>query len=104
MKDEALREGEELAAIYKKMVPLLSAEARDLLVENPFAFLLTVDRRVRVEVIGLARRTDAGKSEIAGSTTPETQRIFPAWTGKTTPRSEEHTSELQSLMRNSYAV
>src|SRR3546814_5347034 len=124
------------------MVPLLGAEARDLLVENPFAILLTVDRRVRVEVMGLARRTNAGKSEIAGSTTPETQRIFPAWAGKTTPfgesaslpaiqdrlhvrvsvvhvgraaghlggklryrpiRSEEHTSELQSLMLTSYA-
>src|SRR3546814_15208069 len=85
MKDEALRESEELAAIYQKMVPLLGAEARDLLVENPFAFLLTVDRRVRVEVMGLARRTNAGKSEIAGSTTPETQRLFPAWAGKTTP-------------------
>src|SRR3546814_15927250 len=70
------------------MVPLLGAEARDLLVENPFAFLLTVDRRVRVEVMGLARRTNAGKSEIAGSTTPETQRIFPAWEGKTTPLGE----------------
>src|SRR3546814_20461880 len=88
MKDEALRESEELAAIYQKMVPLLGAEARDLLVENPFAFLLTVDRRVRVDVMGLARRTNAGKSEIARSTTPETQRIFPAWAGKTTPFGE----------------
>src|SRR3546814_19063566 len=88
MKDEALRESEELAAIYQKMVPLLGAEARDLLVENPFAFLLTVDRRVRVEVMGLARRTNAGNSEIAGSTTPDTQRTFPARAGKTTPSGE----------------
>src|SRR3546814_10476351 len=34
-------------------------------------------------------------------------RCLPQWPlskGITTPRSEEHTSELQSLMRNSYAV
>src|SRR3546814_18318954 len=81
------------------MVPLLGAEARDLLVEKPFAFLLTVDRRVRVEVMGLARRTNAGKSEIAGVTTPETQSTFPDWAGKPKPLGES--ASLPALIRTS---
>src|SRR3546814_7933588 len=43
----------------------------------------------------LERQVDRWASELAG------YARFPEWTG---PRSEEHTSELQSLMRISYAV
>src|SRR3546814_9417088 len=46
------------------------------------------------------------KTEIASSARPATSIpvIAPARNAMVRPRSEEHTSELQSLMRNSYAV
>src|SRR3546814_10846531 len=45
------------------------------------------------------RRTTPAASCPTPRSTPEAKRVSPGW-----PRSEEHTSELQSLMRLSYAV
>src|SRR3546814_6760776 len=42
--------------------------------------------------------------ETIGFTAAQTERLFEAATCAGLPRSEEHTSELQSLMRHSYAV
>src|SRR3546814_9398558 len=53
----------------------------------------------RVEPLSCLRR--AGDTQSAGSLSP--QGAIPALLRDTT-RSEEHTSELQSLMHNSYAV
>src|SRR3546814_8040242 len=63
---------------------------------------------------GLATAYDAMKKAPEGEPDPMTdgltrdQRFFlnwaTVWRRNFTPRSEEHTSELQSLMRNSYAV
>src|SRR3546814_2963610 len=54
---------------------------------------------------------DSATDDGMGSTMGVTQRAAgsqqdmpPSWRPRTIPRSEEHTSELQSLMRISYAV
>src|SRR3546814_7113540 len=39
-----------------------------------------------------------------GGVPPETRRVFLPWSNVASIRSDEHTSELQSLMRISYAV
>src|SRR3546814_1566452 len=62
----------------------------------------------RGDAAGGRRRLEAGAGGIAGNRARRTGHrreigITPA-PGTTTPRSEEHTSELQSLMRISYAV
>src|SRR3546814_6130041 len=52
--------------------------------------------------LGFSTLNDDPPSESTKSTTqPRTRSML---TGSTTSRSEEHTSELQSLMRTSYAV
>src|SRR3546814_6587072 len=55
----------------------------------------------RVEALGMDRHRGAARRKILGQ---RAQRQFDQHDRRGFERSEEHTSELQSLMRNSYAV
>src|SRR3546814_2254280 len=59
--------------------------------------------RGRVEVVGAAVDDEAGQSAVVRHRGSPPGRPPPV-SGSSAPRSEEHTSELQSLMRISYAV
>src|SRR3546814_6786751 len=55
---------------------------------------------------GRSSRADSGRAVVIAGLTAPSWHVHPVcrWTGSARTRSEEHTSELQSLMRISYAV
>src|SRR3546814_9104630 len=56
----------------------------------------------RWQLVGADKKIDVKKAEFEAKKIEGKVRVLPQ--GRTLPRSEEHTSELQSLMRTSYAV
>src|SRR3546814_4807902 len=65
---------------------------------------LTLDMPVANEANQVFPSLEAQFKGIVEAVTDESAPVLPNAMLATTPRSEEHTSELQSLMRNSYAV
>src|SRR3546814_2635591 len=102
-----LIDGQLVTAIVEAAIPqtalLIPTEALQIDQAGRFALVVDAENKVQVRRIEIGRAYDGRMSVSKGLEAGE--RVVTVGSQKVRPsRSEEHTSELQSLMRISYAV